>query len=198
MGCLVILNELESIAFLLCWLRVLQRGVWLFPSQLLVEVNIPQSNGFLQTLNNGHCIIAVRKIPLILNLLSLSLVHIGHINPMQCYRCWLGTGTGCPGRWWSHHPWRCPTTVEMWHWGMWSEGILDDGLELNLVILVVFSNLHDSIYTRFSPWIAKRELFSSGNLKIRCSLGTKKFRLVFLQWFCSAGLWGGQAWVAGC
>jgi len=22
-------------------------------------------------------------------------------------RAWSGTETGCPGRWWSHHPWRC-------------------------------------------------------------------------------------------
>jgi len=20
---------------------------------------------------------------------------------------WSGIGTGCPGRWWSHHPWKC-------------------------------------------------------------------------------------------
>ena len=20
---------------------------------------------------------------------------------------WSGIGTGCPGKWWSHHPWRC-------------------------------------------------------------------------------------------
>jgi len=24
---------------------------------------------------------------------------------------WSGTGTGCPGRWWSHHPWRCSKNV---------------------------------------------------------------------------------------
>ena len=25
--------------------------------------------------------------------------------------------TGCSGRWWSHHPWWCSRTMEMWHWG---------------------------------------------------------------------------------
>jgi len=22
-----------------------------------------------------------------------------------------GIGTGCPGRWWGHHPWRCSKNV---------------------------------------------------------------------------------------
>ena len=30
----------------------------------------------------------------------------------------------CPGRWCSHHPWRCSRTVWMWHWGMWSVGMV--------------------------------------------------------------------------
>jgi len=32
---------------------------------------------------------------------------------------WWCTGTGCPGRWWSHHPWRCSRNIEVWYWGMW-------------------------------------------------------------------------------
>ena len=28
----------------------------------------------------------------------------------------------CPGRRWSHRPWRCSRTMEMWHWGMWFSG----------------------------------------------------------------------------
>jgi len=24
---------------------------------------------------------------------------------------WSGVGTGCPGKWWSHHPWRCSKNV---------------------------------------------------------------------------------------
>jgi len=30
----------------------------------------------------------------------------------------------CPGRWWGHHPWRCSRTMEMWHWGTWSVGMV--------------------------------------------------------------------------
>ena len=45
--------------------------------------------------------------------------------------CW-GTGTGCPGKWWSHHPWRCSITVEMWHWGAWFSGHGGDGLVVGL------------------------------------------------------------------
>jgi len=32
---------------------------------------------------------------------------------------WSGTGTGCPGRWWSHHPWRCSRNLYrlyLWTW----------------------------------------------------------------------------------
>ena len=25
----------------------------------------------------------------------------------------------CPGRWWSHCPWRCSRTVQVWHRGTW-------------------------------------------------------------------------------
>jgi len=32
---------------------------------------------------------------------------------------WSDIGTGCPGRWWSHHPWRCSKTVWMWHFRTW-------------------------------------------------------------------------------
>ena len=35
--------------------------------------------------------------------------------------------TLCPGWWWSHQPWRCSGTVEMWHWGMWSVGTVRMG-----------------------------------------------------------------------
>jgi len=33
----------------------------------------------------------------------------------------------CPGRWCSHCPWRCSRTVWMWHWGMWSVGMVGAG-----------------------------------------------------------------------
>lgn len=26
---------------------------------------------------------------------------------------WLGTATGCPGRRWSHHPWRCSRNIQI-------------------------------------------------------------------------------------
>ena len=41
---------------------------------------------------------------------------------------------GCPGRWWSHCPWRCSRTVEVWYWrtcfsgntyGKWNVGLRD-------------------------------------------------------------------------
>ena len=33
----------------------------------------------------------------------------------------------CPGRWRSYCPWRCSRTVWMWHWGMWSVGMVGVG-----------------------------------------------------------------------
>ena len=30
-----------------------------------------------------------------------------------------GAGMGCPGRWWSHRPWRCSRKVWMLCWGTW-------------------------------------------------------------------------------
>jgi len=39
-----------------------------------------------------------------------------------------GSGTGCPGRWWSHYLCRCSRTVWMWHWGtQWALGGVADG-----------------------------------------------------------------------
>ena len=32
---------------------------------------------------------------------------------------YLGTGMGCPGRWWSHQPWRCSRNVWALYWGIW-------------------------------------------------------------------------------
>jgi len=32
---------------------------------------------------------------------------------------WSGFGTGCPGSWWSHHPWRHSKTVWMWQFRTW-------------------------------------------------------------------------------
>jgi len=30
---------------------------------------------------------------------------------MYLLKEWSGIGTGCPGQWWSHHPWRCSKNV---------------------------------------------------------------------------------------
>jgi len=32
---------------------------------------------------------------------------------------WSGTGMGCPGKWWSHRPWRCSRNGWMLCWGTW-------------------------------------------------------------------------------
>ena len=32
---------------------------------------------------------------------------------------WSGTGMGCPGKWWSHRPWRCSRNVWTFCWGTW-------------------------------------------------------------------------------
>lgn len=55
-----------------------------------------------------------------------------------------------PREWWGQCPWRCSTTLEMWHWGDVVSGHGVDGLELGLVISEVISNLSDSIRT--SSW----------------------------------------------
>jgi len=39
-------------------------------------------------------------------------------------KLWCCCGTGCPGKWWSLCPWRCSRTVEMWHLGTWSVGMV--------------------------------------------------------------------------
>ena len=48
----------------------------------------------------------------------------------------------CPGKWWSHHPWRCPRTMDMWHWEMWSEDTVGVGQWLDLMVLEVFFKLY--------------------------------------------------------
>jgi len=32
---------------------------------------------------------------------------------------WSDIGTGCPGQWWSPHPWKCSKNVWMWHSRTW-------------------------------------------------------------------------------
>ena len=58
---------------------------------------------------------------------------------------WWGVGTGCPGRWWSHHPWRSSRKGQMWHWRTWFSKNGGAGWWLNKMILVVFPSLNGSI-----------------------------------------------------
>jgi len=44
---------------------------------------------------------------------------------------WWGSGTGCPGRGCSHHPWRCSEKVEMWHWATWLVGRVGMGGQMD-------------------------------------------------------------------
>jgi len=32
---------------------------------------------------------------------------------------WSSIGPGCPGNWWTHHPWRCSKNLQTWHFGTW-------------------------------------------------------------------------------
>ena len=44
-------------------------------------------------------------------------------------------GIGCPGRWLSHHPWRCSKHVQMWHFGTWFSRHGGVGLAVGLDVL---------------------------------------------------------------
>ena len=56
---------------------------------------------------------------------------LGEISPLKE---WSGIGMGCPGRWWSHHPWKRSRNMEAWHLGTWESEHSVDGLGLDLVI----------------------------------------------------------------
>lgn len=60
---------------------------------------------------------------------------------------WSGSGMGCPGRGWSHRPWRCWRKVYMLYWVTWE--ILLIGGRLGWMILEVFSNLGNSMILWF-------------------------------------------------
>ena len=67
------------------------------------------------------------------------------LRKISSQKDWLGTGKGCPQRWWSHHPWRCSRTVWMWQWGTRVSGHGGDGLTVRLDDLSSLSNLNDSM-----------------------------------------------------
>ena len=50
-------------------------------------------------------------------LVSLSLDWI--LGKKTLLKEWSGTGRGCPGQWWSPHPWKGSKNVWMWHFGIW-------------------------------------------------------------------------------
>jgi len=54
-------------------------------------------------------------------------------------------GTGCPGKWLSHHAWRCLKTCRCATSGCSLVGVVVLGGWLDLMILEVFSNLNDSM-----------------------------------------------------
>ena len=56
---------------------------------------------------------------------------------------WSGTDTGCPGRWWTHHHWRCSRNIEMWHWGPWLVGNIGSRWTVGL----------DDLRGLFQPWL---------------------------------------------
>jgi len=41
------------------------------------------------------------------------------LGQMSSLREWSGVGTGCPGKWWSCHPWRGSKNMYMWHFRTW-------------------------------------------------------------------------------
>jgi len=52
-----------------------------------------------------------------------------------------GSGTGCPGRWWSHRSWRFSRPMLMCDWGMWLVGMVMAGWQLNKVNIMVLPAL---------------------------------------------------------
>lgn len=57
---------------------------------------------------------------------------------------WWHIGTSCPGKWWSHCPWKCSINMKLWHWGTYLVSIEMMGWWLDYKILDAFSN-HDSM-----------------------------------------------------
>ena len=73
----------------------------------------------------------------------------------------------CPGRWCSHHPWRCSITVEMWHWGTWSVGMVG-WVGVGLDDLSGLSIHNDSV-SLWTPYLTTRGLcFLTWKQKYMC------------------------------
>jgi len=90
---------------------------------------------------------------------------LGNISSLKEWCC---SVTGCPGRWWSHHPWRSSRTVWMWHWGTWSVSMVGMGWWLD------WMNLNDSMTQMLkehaiihrNQWPAPGRAILSGDLKL--------------------------------
>jgi len=57
------------------------------------------------------------------------------LGKMSSLKEWSDIGTGCPGKQWIHHPWRCSKNVSMRHFGTWFSRRGGDGMVLGLVAL---------------------------------------------------------------
>ena len=67
---------------------------------------------------------------------------------------WWGSGTDCPGRWWSHGLWGCSRTVEMWHWGTWLVGVVAVDFGLRLILEVLPTCCHSRLGYVCSPFVS--------------------------------------------
>ena len=80
---------------------------------------------------------------------------------------------------------RCSRTMEMWHWGMWSVGMVGVGQWLDLV---VFSNPSDSVILWFSSFccgvvcLVKKSLHHLTHLNVHALNLTKLTSDFFLLW----------------
>ena len=66
-------------------------------------------------------------------------------NTLEVLNVLWSTGTGCPGKWWSPHPWMWSKTCRCGTSGHGLAGTVVLVWWLDLMILEVFSNLHDSM-----------------------------------------------------
>jgi len=58
------------------------------------------------------------------------------------------SGTGCPGQWWSHHPWRYLKDVQAWCLGTWFSGGLG-----SVRLMVGLDDLKDLFQTWMTLWL---------------------------------------------
>ena len=76
-------------------------------------------------------------------------------------------GTGCPGRWWSHHPWSFSRKEEASHWVTWYRVVTGMGWWLDWTILLVFPTLMILWFCDCDIFNIESELTSKSYCKIR-------------------------------